>query len=287
MKVLSFEERFDKPTVVCLGRFDGLHAGHRKLIDAAKKTDLPVSLFTIRPNDRPRDIMTFDELVSAAESAGVDQVIYARGDKSFFNTEAKDFSGALSERFCARAFVCGEDFTYGRKKNGDANTLAAFSKERGLLCVVVPTAFTDGKKISSTLIKDLLKSGDVKRAGELMCGAFIVGGRVVSGRGDGARLGFKTANVVYPCDKAEIKFGVYATETTLNGATYKSVTFYGVSPTFGTRTPTLETHVIGFTGDAYGDVITIKFIDFIRENKQFYDVRNLVEQIRKDIKYYD
>lgn len=291
MKVISFSEKQNIDSVICLGRFDGLHKGHRKLIEEAKKlaakNDLSLSLFTIRPKRSKSDLLTFDEFTEKCRSLGIETIIYAEDEPSFFDTAPADFLNGLKERFSARCFVLGKDFTYGKAKRGNAKTLEKYCKENSLLYKVVDIVEYSGIKISSTDIKNYLINGEIKLAKALLLDEFSVRGEVIRGRSEGSRLGFSTANINYPDDKVRIKRGVYATRTVVEEKEYNSISNFGSAPTFGFEEELLETHIIDYDGDLYGKKITIKFVDFIRENKKFADKDQLIDQLNKDKKYYD
>lgn len=291
MKILSFKEKSNKDCVVCLGRFDGLHKGHRKLVSEgasiAENEGLSLCLFTIRPTGASENILLFDELCDRCERLGVETLIFGNDSPEFFDTSADDFLSVLKDGFSAKYFVCGEDFTYGAGRKGNVATLFNFCRENSVDCRVVDILTVDGEKVSSSKIKEMLSEGKVFEAAKLLGEEFCVSGEVVEGRKVGRKLGFSTANVVYPDKKAKIARGVYATKTVVDGVTYNSVSNFGSAPTFGAYSELLETHVIGFGGDLYGKNITVKFVDFMRENKKFADENELIEQLKKDIKYYD
>ena len=248
---------------------------------------LSLSLFTIRKFSPANELLSFGETTEICRDLGIDSVIYANEDQNFFDTAPDEFLNALKERFFARCFVCGKDFTYGKDRLGNAQTLINYCKENSLLYKIVNTVEQSGEKISSTDIKNYLNCGEVKRANELLDKEFFVSGVVVRGRSEGSRLGFSTANIIYPDNKVRIKRGVYATKTVVGEKEYNSISNFGAAPTFGFSDELLETHIIDYKGDLYGKEITIKFVDFIRENKKFADRERLIEQLNKDIKYYD
>ena len=290
MRVLSFADSSDRGAVICLGRFDGLHIGHKKLIEMAERVSagaLEVDLFTLRFPEPKGDIFSFDELLAACEKAGVDTVVYADVDNSFFSLTPSAFTDALKERFNARRFVCGEDFSYGKNRSGNVATLKDYCDSNGLYLTVAETVTADGEKVSSTLIRSLLSEGKVRRANELLGYVYSVKGIVISGRKDGRKLGVSTANVAFPKEKAKILSGVYATETTVDGKTYKSVSNYGGAPTFGIENSVVETHILDYDGDLYGKEIKIGFVDFIRKNIKFDTKEQLEERLKKDIGFYD
>ena len=288
MKILSFFQSSAVPRAICLGRFDGLHKGHISLIDAARSfRDLKPALFTIKSAEPSRDILTFSELLSACDKAGIETVIAANADKEFFSTAPKDFLNALKDRFAVKAVVCGEDFTYGNARSGNTETLKDYCSANGIDLRVIKTVTLNGEKVSSSKIKEALTLGDITRANSMLGRPYFISGIVGRGRGDGAKLGFKTANIDYPQDKTEIKSGVYATETIIEGKKYKSVTNVGASLTFGQSRPVVETHVLNFDGDLYGQNIIIQFNVFLRDGIKFSSAKELKAQIEKDIKYYD
>lgn len=287
MKIIDFNTEYKPDIAVCLGRFDGLHSGHKKLIETAKSLPFETALFTIKSPENTRDILTFDELCDIAGCECVDALIYATASKDFFATEPEDFLNFFLKRFSIKAFICGKDFTYGRDRKGNAETLKAFCEDKNIGVYIVDTIMNNGVKVSSTDIKTYLEQGEIKRANALLGSEFSVKGVVQAGREEGRKLGVRTANITYPENKTEIKKGVYATQTKVGEAWYNSVSNYGGAPTFGVENKLLETHILGFVSDVYGNVITVKFIDYIRENKTFYDEEELKKQLKKDMSYYD
>ena len=291
MKIIPFSDKLNIGSVICLGRFDGLHIGHRKLFEEgkriARKKGLSFCVFTIRPLAPVDDILSFEELSGICEKLGVETLIFAEDDKNFFDTPPSDFTLSLTDRFSAKHLVCGEDFSYGKDRGGSASSLRGFCRENAVGISVIDILSVDGKKVSSTGIKELLKEGKIRQASELLCGDFSVSGEVSHGRQDGRRLGFSTANIAYPIGKVKVKRGVYATKTVVDEKEFYSISNFGPAPTFNCEKELLETHVIGFDGDLYGKSITVKFIDFLRENKKFDDKEQLIAQLKKDLKYYD
>ena len=286
MKIFPFDSVYKTDCAFCLGRFDGLHIGHRKLVERAKETGFETALFTIK-SEKTRDIFTFEELVSASDSVGVRSLVYATASPEFFDTLPDDFLDGFFQRFSPKAFVCGKDFTYGRDRLGNVETLKNFCVKKNVPVYVVDTVTADGVKISSRDIKAKLLGGDIVGANALLGEKFSVEGVAELGRGDGARLGFKTANVVYSENKTPVKQGVYATQTAVDGKVYDSLTNYGTAPTFGFERVLLETHILGFDGDLHGKTIRVFFTEFLREDEKFSDKEQLIARIKKDIEYYD
>ena len=202
MNILSYEEKSNIKRAICLGRFDGLHIGHKKLIavaaSIAERYGLELSLFTIRPTERAEEILCFEEFCSECSDLGIKSIICAKASPDFFDVGAVEFLSALKDRFSAEYLVCGEDFTYGRNRSGNATTLAEFCNKKRIGYSVVDILVKGDKKVSSTDIRALLKRGDVATASQLLGEYYKVTGIVSVGRKDGRKLGFSTANTEYP-----------------------------------------------------------------------------------------
>ena len=182
------------------------------------------------------------------------------------------------------AIVCGEDYTFGKNREGTAEYLQNFCLNNGIVCRIAPILYAHGEKISSTLIKKLLSEGNVKTANALIGGKYFISGKVLHGRAVGRTIGFPTLNVEIPPQKAPLKTGVYATETIIDGKRYKSVTNYGSAPTFDETKVLSETFVTGFNADIYGKEVIVEFIGYLREDVKFDSVESLKKQLDEDVK---
>ena len=275
-----FNELYDdSPAVMILGGFDGLHVGHKLLVDRAKALALPIGIMTIEGGKTGKSLFTVSERESIFKRFGVDFAF----ELSF--EEIKDMSPSafldLLKKECnAAAFVCGEDFRFGAGAVGTPQTLKGYALENAY----VEKILYDGeKKVGATLIKEYLSAGNAKKAAELLAVPFFVQGEVVRDRGVGRTIGFPTANILYPKEKFPLKKGVYETRAVIDGKTYKGITNYGARPTFNDDTVVTETHFIAYTGDLYGKKLEIQFVDWIRENKKFESVETLKSQLTKDV----
>lgn len=280
LKTVFFKEQLQTDgCVMLLGGFDGLHVGHKKLLQRARAHGVPVGIMTIVGGKEEDCLFTFAEREEIFRSHGVDFVF----ELPF--SEIKDFSPkafveVLKERFSPRAFVCGDDFRFGKGALGDAKTL----QEIGQVCVEIEKLVTaDGKKISTTTIKRHLKNGEVESANELLGEQFFLAGKVVQERGIGKTLGFPTANIPYPKEKFSIRKGVYETRVCVDGKEYKGITNHGDRPTFQEKSSTTETYLDGFNGTLYGRVLKVRFVRFLREIQKFDDAKQLQAQLQKDI----
>ena len=274
--------------VLLLGFFDCLHKGHIKLIDKAKKTrgvkHCKIALFTFENYDFSKDgeVLLFDERIEKAERFGIDEIIVASFDETFKNTSPEDFFNRLISSLSIAAVVCGFDYTFGKNAEGNPELLKKLCAERGIELDIVPKTQSNGQKISTTLIKNLLSQGKIKEANELLGEEYSLCGSVVHGRQVGRTIGFPTVNINVPRGKFRIKSGVYKTHAIINGVRYDAITNYGARPTFGLEEVLTETYLKGFDGNLYGKTITIVFDDYIRDIVKFYDVCELKKQLEKD-----
>ncbi len=266
--------------ILLLGGFDGLHAGHKKLLERAKTYRLPVGIMTILGGKGEQGIFTLSEREKIFFDAGADFVLPLRFEQ-IKDWSPEEFLALLQRELFPKALICGDDFRFGKNAKGTPQTL----KEAGQVCVDVIKLFKiNGEKVSSREIKGCLERGEVEKANALLEGRFFLLGEVVKDRQIGRTIGFPTANVSYPNEKFPLKKGVYETQVTLGNRTYKGITNYGARPTFDDTTELTETYLDGFSGDLYGKEIKIEFVRFLREIEKFESVESLKAQLQKDIR---
>lgn len=287
MEVFEFGYKFNKECVLCLGYFDALHKGHKTLINSAKKTanKLGVSLGVVAflGGKSKGDVFTFFERLKLLKLLGVDFVIYASLTPEFMAIKSEEFTKILFESYNVKSVFCGFDFTYGFKAEGNANTLKKSALNYGVSVTVVEKVL-DGfdQKISTTLIKNELLNGNIKRVNELLGGNYFITEKVVKGKNLGAKLNFPTINMVLSSDKLCLKHGVYLTFVIIENKLYSSITNVGKQPTFNGNNCVIETYINNFNGDLYDKFITVYFVDYIREVKTFNSQEELVNQLLKD-----
>ncbi len=281
MKTLWLHEQSNNENgcVMLLGGFDGLHAGHKTLVRRAKQYGLPIGAMTIVGGKGGESLFTGEERKEMFSSVGVD-FIFELPFAEIKDFSPKQFATLLEEKFSPKAFICGDDFRFGKEAAGNAESLKATTK---VPVEIVELLQKDGEKISSTTVKKHLSLGDMQMANDLLGENFFLLGEVVKDRGVGKTLGFPTANVLYPSGKFPLKKGVYQTKATIHGKTYKGITNYGARPTFNDENVWTETYFDGFDGDLYGKTIKIEFVRFMREIVKFDSVEALVEQLKKDL----
>ena len=270
----------DKGTVMLLGGFDGLHAGHRALLSYAKFAGLPVGIMTIIGGKGDQSLFTLSERAKIFQENGAD-FIFELPFSEIKDLSPNNFLQLLKTECNPKLLVCGEDFRFGAGAQGNPE----FLKDRGQVRVEVQNLLKiGGEKVSSGNIKKHILQGEVEKARALLEAPFFVEGEVVTGRQIGRTIQFPTANVAYPKDKIALKKGVYQTETTIDGKTYKGITNYGARPTFDNDEVWTETHLIGFDGNLYGKRLTINFIKFLREIKKFDNASALKAQLEEDVR---
>jgi riboflavin kinase / FMN adenylyltransferase len=266
---------------VAIGTFDGVHVGHRAVIDGADTvlTFEPHPLWILNPEAAPKLIMPFEIKRDVIDGLGVDELVVIPFDKEFTRIEAEDFiDGVLVERLGAAQVSVGENFRFGARARGDPKMLAAHGEFETR---VVPLVEVDGETVSSTRIRALIWAGEVDGATRCLGAPFLYEGEVVEGdRRGGSELGFPTANLVPDDSLAVPGHGVYAGFA--NGA--PAAINVGVRPMFDTgRGLLIEAHLIDFDGDLYGRQLRVAFIERLRGEKRFRSVGDLIAQIHRDV----
>ena len=276
----------NQKTIFALGFFDGVHLGHQALLKACRELaeqnccHTGAVTFTAHPDalvlgKAPVLINTIGNRVYLLKKFGMDKVVELPFDKEIMTTHWSTFLDQLVQAGAA-GFVCGDDFRFGAGGNGTAKKLAAFCESRNMACAIVPEQVLDGDRISSTRIRGLLEAGDVELANRLLSGI------VTEGKQLGRELGFPTANLPLPDGVLIPKFGVYATEVTVDGKTYAAVTNIGTRPTVNGQGVNAECHLLDFAGNLYGKEITVAFYDFLRPEQRFDSLEELKAQIAAD-----
>ncbi|MCM2276768.1 MAG: bifunctional riboflavin kinase/FAD synthetase [Oligoflexia bacterium] len=282
--------------VVTIGNFDGLHLGHRKIIELAQaqarvRGGVCVA-FTLRPHpqmalhpERPLPLLsTYDEKLELLGQLGVDLTIEEPFSREFSEVPPKEFfTDILVRRLCAEAVVVGYDFAFGRERQGDLAMLEALCGGAGIELTVVPPFRIEGEVVSSSRVRQHLLAGEIEAATRLLGREFYYRGIVRKGDGRGRTLGFPTANLKIE-EKLTLPHGVYATWALWNGKKFPSVTNVGVRPTFGLESPVLvETHLLDVDTDLYGSALEVRFVRWLRPERKFSGIAELKSAILDDI----
>ena len=286
-----------RPTVLTLGVFDGLHLGHqlimRTVVDRAGKTGAIPTVITFDPHPRavlhpessPPLLQTLDQKVEGFGVLGIEQTIVIRFDEAFSQTRAEEFlRSVLQDRLQAKEVYLGCGFAFGHDREGNIELLRRVSRELGFFADEVPEVRFRNRRVSSSRVRRLLAEGKVNLARRLLGRPYGVEGRVERGAERGASLGFPTANL-HPRNRVIPRNGVYVTGTLIEGEWRRSVTNVGVRPTFGgDAEPSVETFVMDWAGDLYGDVVRVRFLHRLRDERKFGSIEELKEQIENDAK---
>ena len=286
------------PAVVTVGMFDGVHRGHRALLDRvaaeAAARGLPAAAVTfdrhplavLRPGSEPPLLTTLDRKVELLGAAGMDRVLVLAFTRELSQVGAEVFAAeVLFDALAARAVVVGENFRFGHKAAGDPALLAELGRPRGIEVVAVPL-HTDGDQVvSSTRVRAELAEGDVAAAAASLGRPYAVEGEVVVGDRRGRPLlGVPTANLAVPAGIALPADGVYAGHLTddADGIARPAAISVGTNPQFGTDRR-VEAHVLDFDADLYGHQVSVGFTHHLRGQATFAGVDELVAQMRADI----
>ena len=282
-------------TVLTLGVFDGLHLGHQRImqtvVESAEATRAVPTVITFDPHPRavlhpenaPPLLQTLDQRLANFEVLGIKQTIVIRFDKEFADTDAETFlRDIVHERLQAREVFLGKGFFFGKNRGGNIELLREMSKKLGFFADEVAEVRLRGQRISSSSIRRLLADGKVNLARRMLGRPYGVEGQIIHGLQRGRTIGFPTANL-HPHNRVIPKFGVYATATLIEGTWRRSITNVGIRPTFDDdQNPSIESYVFDFDGDLYGDVLRVRFLHRIRDERKFGGIDELRAQIQKD-----
>lgn len=269
-----------------LGTFDGLHPGHRAVIESAEPYRIVAVTFRIPPKfyfgDNSGLVMLPEDKLRALKLLGADEIKVLDFEK-VRNISPEEFLKQLVEEFSPARICCGYDYRFGINASGDTGLLSAFCRERNIEFVCSSCVSCDGVPISSTLLRGMLVDGDIEKANSYIYGGFGFTGAVLHGDARGRTIGFPTLNQKYPELLAPLKPGVYSAEVETENGIYRGISNIGIRPTFQTKSVFAETHLLGFSDDVYGKIITLKPKKFLRPEKKFNSVEELKKAISDDI----
>jgi len=290
---ISFPD--SKALSLTIGNFDGLHKGHRKLIetvkDLAEKNGFSSAVLSFYPH--PATVLKdegFQLLTSPEEKrmllsqVGLDYTIEYCFDRQLADMDPTQFvEEYLFNRLRCRALVIGEGYRFGHKRQGDFALLQALGRRHGVQVDSIPHEELDGRKISSSEIKSLIMEHRLEEARQCLTLSYFVMGQVMHGKKLGRGIGFPTVNLTPDPQKLLPPHGIYVTQTTHEGHMYNSITNIGSNPTFGGKAVTIETFIFDFYKDIYGQEIKVDFLDFVRGEVRFDGPEALKAQIQRDI----
>lgn len=292
-----------RKSVVTMGVFDGLHLGHRHLIDSlveyAHQRDYLAGVMTFHPH--PDEVLhgtmgryyltTIEERAELLAAWGVDYLVTHPFNQDVMQIRAADFINHIVRHMNPHSFWLGADFALGHKREGNIAFLTQQGKELGF-SIRALTLLSDRDNetvVSSTTIRNALRRGDIANARQLLGRPYAVCGEVVHGEQRGRQLGFPTANIAVPEGKLIPANGVYAGWLEVDGERHMAATNVGYSPTFGNRAVTVEAHILDFDHDIYGKTVKFSFEKFLRPEMKFQGIDTLIAQLKEDVsvgRYY-
>jgi len=297
MLVVKNNTKVIKPGgVFALGNFDGVHLGHKEIIEITKEASIKNSSYAgvivFEPHPRKffsknsdnfylSDLKTKEYLLS---KLGMECFVVLDFDKDMADRTPEEFiNDIIIETIKPSVIIVGYDFRFGKNRAGDTDDLNRICSQNDIFVKVVEKQKKDETVLSSSNVRDLLKAGDFKSAEKMLGHKWLIKGKVVSGDKRGREIGFPTANLEVN-NFLKINFGVYAVKVEVDGISYNGISNYGIRPTFNDDKLLLETYLFDFSKDIYGKDIVISFIEFIRKEKKFDSIDLLKKQIALDSK---
>jgi riboflavin kinase/FMN adenylyltransferase len=279
-----------------IGNFDGVHLGHRDFLNHIKNesisnnakfvviTFVPHPSFVLQPKTNFL-LNTYDERRELLSQIGVDVLLELNFTRDFSTQSPINFLNEfVFDLKGLRKVFLGHDFHFGANKEGNHSLAKSIASDRNIEIILHTEFKLKNDTVSSSQIREHLRNGDVESATGKLGREFFLSGRVIKGQGRGKQIGFPTANLGYDKDMIIPAKGVYATKTNINGMIYESVTNIGHNPTFNTGYDIhVETHILGFNRDIYGENIMVSFYKKLRDEKKFSSVNELVTQIDLDV----
>jgi len=285
------------PCVAAIGAFDGVHLGHQKILNKviSRAKHLGINSLVITFDSHPRKFLKNNYvsamLTSNADKAvilkelGIDCVWFLKTDRDLLNMEAHDFLLLVNKYFRVVEFVAGDDFRFGKDALHGAHTLNKLADKFDFGHFIFKKKKFGSKSISSSLVRQMVASGDVVNAARFLGKPYSLYGVVVSGKGNGKRFGFPTANIL-PDDYIIPAGGVYAGKCVVNGREYIAAINIGNNPTVNNNNKqTIEAHLIGFKKNIIGQNVRLIFIKRIRDEKKFSSLEDLITAIRNDVQH--
>lgn len=306
MKVIedNFSKILETPSVIVLGSFDGIHSGHRTLINSARKLadkikkdqhikDIEVMVCTFKNHPLsvvnkeicPRLVMSNEEKSILFEKLKVDIVNFMEFNKEFMSISPDEFIKNLKKYYNVKGIVVGFNYRFGYKNLGDVEILKKYSEILDYQLFVVNPVTVDGEVVSSSAIRHNLQEGNIEKANKFLDRPFMLKGYIIKGKQIGRTIGFPTVNLNYDKSFVVPKGGVYGTIVEYKNNFYKGITNIGYNPTLEGNKLSIETNILNFDKNIYGEEIKLYFIEKIREEKKFVNLEELKNQLSKDKSY--
>jgi riboflavin kinase/FMN adenylyltransferase len=299
MELLDRESdyKLEKGTYIALGSFDGIHMGHRRLIDKAKALAFENSslsmvytfknhpLTVVNKAKAPKLLMDNDTKKQILEACGVDVACFVEFNEALMKMSPDEFIKSIKQEFNMKGLVVGFNFKYGHKNSGNPETLKLLGKKYGFDVFVLEALRYGDDVVSSSKIRALLNEGEIESANKMLIQPFKISGEVIHGKKLGRTLGFPTANLRIYEEKLYPKIGVYYTNVIVKGNVYKAITSIGFNPTVRGEKLSFESYILEFDDDIYDQIIDVYFISRIRDEMKFDNLDGLIKQMIMDKEY--
>lgn len=290
----TYDFMSETPCVITLGKFDGLHRGHKKLLERVidlagekKVTSVmftfEVSPYTLTRDNRHRALLTNKERRQMLEETELDWLIECPFDEHMMHMEAEDFvRELLVKRLKAVCLVVGADFRFGHERKGDVSLLQRMGREYGFTVEALDKEMYEGQEISSTLIRECILKGEMEKAADMLGYPYFFQGEIIKGRQIGRTLGIPTTNLMAEDTKVLPPFGVYATRSSIGEQEFGGVTNIGIKPTVQENFVGVETHLFSCNLNLYGNMEKVELLHFQRRERKFDSLEELKAQILAD-----
>ena len=292
MQIYNFKDKPHPniPSTVALGLFDGVHLAHQtllqKTVETAKEEKTKPAVFWLSNTFHKTAARLFsdEDILLSMEKLGI-EIVYIADFREISTLSPLAFAKDILLSFChAKSVLCGFNYTFGYKAEGNADTLLALGQAHGFDVSVLPAICYQGEPVSSSAVRHALRMGQVHKATALLGHPFHLSGTVTHGKGLGRKLSFPTLNIGIPSGFVELSRGVYVTLCKIDNIFYPSVSNIGTRPTVENQAqPNCEVHLLNACGDFYEEKITLYLLDFLRGEQVFESVAKLTEQINQDV----
>ena len=271
---------------IALGTFDGLHTAHREVLNLPTGYKKIAVTFKTPPkmyfSGNYEMIMTFEEKCEALKKLGFGEIC-ALDFGEVKDTPLTEFLEKIFVKYNPSYISCGFDYRFGKGAEGNVDSLAKYCRQKGIKLNVCNEITYNNQTVSSSMIREFLKNGEIEKANSLLLNPFSFTGEVIEGQKRGRTIGFPTINQKYPEELVKLKFGVYKTKILFDGKEYFGVTNIGIRPTFKSDYVISETYIKDFSGDLYGKTVKTVPLKFLRSEIKFNSAEELKRQIEKDI----
>ncbi|NQT78844.1 MAG: bifunctional riboflavin kinase/FAD synthetase [Candidatus Aminicenantes bacterium] len=280
-------------SIITIGNFDGIHLGHQKILhflaEKAKKHSLLSLILTFSPHPekilgkkRTKMIQTLDQRIKELNKYNIKACLIVPFDDNFSSLSSQDFiQQIVLNTLKAKMVIVGENFHFGKNREGDISQLHRLASQFNFQVFSIPSVTIEGKTVSSSLVRSFLREGKIEKVYTLLGRSFEIEGKVIRGKSRGKALGFPTANI--ETENEIVPPGVFITTAWLKSKKFLSLTNVGTRPTFNQQETNIESYIINFNKNLYGEKIRINFIKKIRDEIKFKTSEDLSRQIKKDL----